>query len=215
MKSEGKVTVLLSGRGSNLKALIQQQHGFRIHHVISDKADAEGLSVARESHIPTTIITRQDHPSALEFKAAILRAVESTVPDLVALAGFMVVVQREFVERFQGRLINIHPSLLPHFPGLHTHARALEAKHPEHGCTVHFVDTCVDTGPMIAQARVPVLSGDTPDTLAARVIVQEHALYPWIVRNVAQGDIQLQEGAVRYSPAILAEAHARGYTTFG
>lgn len=215
MKSEGKVIVLLSGRGSNLNALIQQQDGFRIHHVISDKAGAEGLEVAREAHIPTTIITRQEHPAAQEFKEAILRAVESTTPDLVVLAGFMVVVQREFVERFHGRLINIHPSLLPHFPGLHTHARALEAKHTEHGCTVHFVDTGVDTGPMIAQAKVPILAGDTPDTLAARVIIEEHALYPWIVRNVVQGDIHLQEGVVRYSPAIRAEAHARGYTTFG
>jgi phosphoribosylglycinamide formyltransferase-1 len=215
MKSEGKVTVLLSGRGSNLKALIQQQHGFHIRHVISDKADAEGLEVAREAHIPTTIITRGEHPSPTDFKAALLRAVESTAPDVVALAGFMVVVQRDFVERFHGRLINIHPSLLPHFAGLRTYARALEAKHLEHGCTVHFVDTGVDTGPIIAQAKVPVLSGDTPDTLAARVIIQEHALYPWIVRNIVQGDIQLQEGVVRYSPAALAEAHARGYTTFG
>ena len=141
MKSEGKVTVLLSGRGSNLNALIQQQDGFRIQHVISDKAGAEGLEVAREAHIPTTIITRHEHPTPTDFKAALLRAVESTAPDLVVLAGFMVVVQREFVERFHGRLINIHPSLLPHFPGLHTHVRALEANHSEHGCTVHFVDT--------------------------------------------------------------------------
>ncbi len=215
MKSEGKVTVLLSGRGSNLKALIQQQHGFHIRHVISDKAGAEGLEVARKAHIPTTIIPRHEHPTPADFKASILRAVESTAPDLIALAGFMVVVQREFVERFHGRLINIHPSLLPNFPGLHTHARVLEAKHVEHGCTVHFVDTGVDTGPIIAQAKVPVLLGDTPDTLAARVIIQEHALYPWIVRNIVQGDIQLQGDGVRYSPATLAEAHARGYTTFG
>lgn len=214
MKSEGKVTVLLSGRGSNLKALIQHQHGFQIRHVISDKADAEGLEVAREAHIPTTIVTRSEHPTPADFKGALLRAVESTAPDLVVLAGFMVVVQREFVERFHGRLINIHPSLLPHFPGLHTHARALEAKHLEHGCTVHFVDTGVDTGPIIAQAKVRVLPGDTPDTLAARVIIQEHALYPWIVRKIAQGDIQLQGDGVRYSPATLAEAQGRGYTTF-
>lgn len=214
MKSEGKVTVLLSGRGSNLKALIQQQSGFRIHHVIADTADAGGLSIAQEFDIPTTSITRQEYSTSQDFKASLLRVVESTGPDLVVLAGFMVVLQREFVERFHGRLINIHPSLLPHFPGLNTHARAIEAKRQEHGCTVHFVDTGVDTGPMIAQMSVPVLSGDTPDTLAARVIVQEHALYPWIVRNVALGDIQLQEGRVRYSPATLAEAQMRGYITF-
>jgi len=214
MSNEGKVTVLLSGRGSNLKALIQQQAGYRIHHVISDKSDAGGLTIARESNIPTTVVTREEYPSLSSFKAAILNAVEATAPHLVALAGFMVVVQPEFVTRFQGRVINIHPSLLPRFPGLNTHARALEANHGEHGCTVHFVDTGVDTGPLIAQAKVPILSDDTAETLAARVIVEEHALYPWIVRHVLQGDIRLDERTVRYSPALLAEAQKLGYTTF-
>ena len=214
MSNEGKVTVLLSGRGSNLKALIQQQAGYRIHHVISDKSDAGGLTIARESNIPTTVVTREEYPSLSAFKTAILNAVEATTPHLVALAGFMVVVQPEFVTRFQGRVINIHPSLLPRLPGLNTHTRALEANHREHGCTVHFVDTGVDTGPLIAQAKVPILSDDTAETLAARVIVQEHALYPWIVRNVLQGDIRLDERTVRYSPATLAEAQKLGYTTF-
>lgn len=214
MTNEGKVTVLLSGRGSNLKALIQQQRGYRVHHVIADKADAGGLAIAREANIPTTVVTRAEHPSLAAFKAAVLSAVEATDPHLVALAGFMVVVQPEFVHRFHGKLINIHPSLLPHFTGLNTHARALEANHREHGCTVHFVDTGVDTGPFIAQARVPVHKDDTAETLAARVITQEHALYPWIVRNIIQGGIQLKEGAVRYSPDIIAEARALGYTTF-
>jgi phosphoribosylglycinamide formyltransferase-1 len=214
MTNEGKVTVLLSGRGSNLKALIQQQSGYRIHHVIADKADAGGLSIARDAHIPITVVTRESYPSLTAFKAAILNSVEATEPDLVALAGFMVVVQPEFVTRFHSRLINIHPSLLPILPGLNTHARAIEANHREHGCTVHFVDTGVDTGPLIAQAKVPVLEDDTAETLATRVIVQEHALYPWIVRNIVQGDIRLDERAVRYSPAVIAEAQGLGYTTF-
>jgi phosphoribosylglycinamide formyltransferase-1 len=214
MTNEGKVTVLLSGRGSNLKALIQQQRGYRISHVISDKADAGGLAIARESGIPTTVVPRGQHPSLAAFKAAILSAVEATDPRLVALAGFMVVVQPEFVTRFHGQLINIHPSLLPHFPGLDTHARAIEAKQQEQGCTVHFVDTGVDTGPVIAQAKVPVRENDTAESLAARVITEEHALYPWIVRNVIQGAIQLNDRAVRYSSEIIAEARALGYTTF-
>jgi len=214
MKNEGKVTVLLSGRGSNLKALIQQQRGYRIGHVIADKADAGGLTVAREHNIATTVVTRAEHPSLTAFKGAILEAVEATEPHLVALAGFMVVVQPEFVHRFHGRLINIHPSLLPNFPGLNTHARAIEANHPEHGCTVHFVDAGVDTGPFIAQARVPVLPEDTAETLAARVITQEHAIYPWIVRTIVQGGIRLDERVVKYSAEVLAEARTLGYTTF-
>jgi phosphoribosylglycinamide formyltransferase-1 len=215
MTSEGKVTVLLSGRGSNLKALIQQQSGYRIHHVIADKRDAGGLTIARDANIPTTVVTREEHPSLAEFKGAVLRAVEATDPHLVALAGFMVVIQPEFVTRFHGRLINIHPSLLPHFPGLNTHARAIEAKHHEHGCTVHFVDTGVDTGPIIAQARVAVLPNDSAESLAAQVIVQEHMLYPWIVRQIVQGGIRLEDRVVRYSSTTLAEAARLGYTTFG
>lgn len=214
MKNEGKVTVLLSGRGSNLKALIQQQDGYRVSHVIADKADAGGLTVAREAHIPTTVITRGEHSSLASFKEAILDAVEATDPHLVALAGFMVVVQPEFVHRFHGRLINIHPSLLPHFPGLNTHARAIEANHREHGCTVHFVDAGVDTGPLIAQSKVLVLPDDTAESLAARVITKEHALYPWIVRNIVQGRIRLNERVVTYNPDVLAEARTCGYTTF-
>ena len=214
MRNEGKVTVLLSGRGSNLKALIQQQSGYRIGHVIADKSDAGGLAIAQEANIPTTVVTRENFASLPDFKREILNAVHVTKPDVVALAGFMVLVQPEFIEAYQGKLINIHPALLPKFPGLHTHARALEAHETQHGCTVHFVDAGVDTGPFIAQATVPVLSDDTPDTLAARVIVQEHALYPLIVRSVVQGEIRLDGRTVVYSDAIRNEAQARGFTIF-
>jgi len=214
MRRDGKVTVLLSGRGSNLKALIQHQSGYRINHVISDKADAGGLEIAREAGIATSVVQRPEYPSLADFKAGVLQAVRGTEPDLVALAGFMVMVQPAFVEEFHGRLVNIHPSLLPNFPGLHTHARALEANATQHGCTVHFVDAGMDTGPLIAQASVPVQSHDTPDTLAARVIVQEHSLYPWVVRNVVQGEIQLDNRAVTYSESVRAEARESGFTIF-
>jgi phosphoribosylglycinamide formyltransferase-1 len=214
MTNEGKVTVLLSGKGSNLKALIQQQSGYRIGHVISDRADAGGLELAREARIPTSVVTRAEFSSLPDFKGAILEAVQRTEPSLVALAGFMVLVQPEFVEAYHGRLLNIHPALLPKFPGLNTHARALEAGEPEHGCTVHFVDTGVDTGPLIAQASLPVLVDDTPDTLAARVVEQEHALYPWVVRCAVRGEIRLEGSRVLYSDTIRAEAQALGFTIF-
>ena len=214
MTNEGNVTVLLSGRGSNLKALIQQQSGYRIGHVITDKADAGGLAIADEAKIPTTVVTRERFASLADFKRGILDAVQNTNPHVVALAGFMVLVQPEFVEAFEGRLINIHPALLPKFPGLHTHARALDARETEHGCTVHFVDAGVDTGPLIAQASVSVLSDDTPDTLAARVIVQEHALYPWTLRSVAQGNIRLEGRTVLYSDTSRTEAREHGFTIF-
>lgn len=214
MTSEGNVTVLFSGRGSNLKALIQHQSGYRIGHVITDKADAGGLEIAREAGIPTTVVGRGDFASLAEFKSGILHAVDASKPDIVALAGFMVLVQPEFVAAYHGRLLNIHPALLPKFPGLHTHTRAIEAQEVEHGCTVHFVDAGVDTGPFIAQAKVPVLSDDTPDTLAARVIVQEHAIYPWIVRSVVRGEIRLDGRTVLYSETIRSEAAKLGFSIF-
>jgi phosphoribosylglycinamide formyltransferase 1 len=214
MREDGKVTVLVSGRGSNLKALIQQQRGYRIHHVISDKADAGGLAIAREAHIPTTVVRRESYETLEAFKNAILSTVRETQPDLVALAGFMVLLHPPFIEAFYGRLINIHPSLLPQFPGLNTHARALEARASEHGCTVHFVDAGMDTGPLIAQAKVPVVVDDTADTLAARVIVQEHALYSWTTRHIAMGSIQLKERTVLYSDAARQEAASRNFITF-
>jgi phosphoribosylglycinamide formyltransferase-1 len=214
MREDGKVTVLVSGRGSNLKALIQHQSGYHIHHVISDKAAAGGLVIAREADIPTTVVLRDNFDSLGSFKNAILNAARETQPDLVALAGFMVLLQPAFVEAFHGRLINIHPSLLPEFSGLNTHARALEAGASEHGCTVHFVDTGMDTGPLIAQAKVPVLADDTPDTLAARVIVQEHALYSWTTKHVAQGSIRLEGRTVLYSDPVRAEAALKNFITF-
>lgn len=214
MREDGKVTVLVSGRGSNLQALIRQQNGYRIHHVISDKVDAGGLAIARDANIPTTVVNRESYDSLASFKNGILRAVRESQPDLVALAGFMVLLHPPFVEAYYGRLINIHPSLLPKFPGLNTHARALEARDSEHGCTVHFVDAGMDTGPLIAQAKVQVLPNDTADTLARRVVIQEHALYAWVTKHVTQGSIRLEKPAVFYSESARAEAASLNFITF-
>jgi phosphoribosylglycinamide formyltransferase-1 len=214
MNDEARTTVLLSGRGSNLKALIQHQSGYKITHVVTDKPEAPGLQLAIEAGIPTSVVPRSEFPSLSAFKAAVLKTVAASRPDIVALAGFMVVLQPEFIDTFHGRLINIHPSLLPMFPGLHTHERALEAKVARHGCTVHFVDAGIDTGPLIAQAAVDIEPNDSPESLAARVLAKEHTLYPWIVRAIAQGDIRLQGRSLTYSDRARTEAKRMGATIF-
>lgn len=206
MSVDGAITVLISGRGSNLKALIQHQSGYRVAHVISDKSNAGGLTIARDAGIPTTVVERESFSSLADFKTGVLKAAQSTEPKLVALAGFMVVLQPAFIEAFAGRLVNIHPSLLPSFPGLHTHERAIESKATRHGCTVHYVDTGVDTGPLIAQASLHVLPNDTPDTLSARVLAREHFIYPWVVSRIVSGDIALEGRTVRHSPRAVREA---------
>ena len=214
MRAAGNVTVLISGRGSNLKALIQQQSGYTVTHVVTDKATAGGLQWAKEAGIPFTTVERKHDQSLADFKAEILSAVRSSSPDLVTLAGFMVLLQPEFIEAFPGRLLNIHPSLLPAFPGLNTYQRALDAKVSEHGCTVHFVDTGVDTGPLIAQSRVSVEPHESVETLSQKVQTAEHALYPRIVRYVLQGDITLKDRTVIYSEKVRREALELGLTIF-
>jgi phosphoribosylglycinamide formyltransferase-1 len=214
MTQRDSVTVLVSGRGSNLKALIQHQSDYTVGHVVSDKADAGGLLIAKEAGIPTTVVDRASFSSLTAFKAGVLDAVKKSDPSVVALAGFMVLLQPDFIQAYNGRLLNIHPSLLPNFPGLHTHERALEAKSTQHGCTVHYVDAGMDTGPLIAQSAVPVMPGDSHETLSARVLTQEHILYPLIVRGVVQGDITLEGRTVRYSSAFVAVAEQLGLTLF-
>jgi phosphoribosylglycinamide formyltransferase-1 len=214
MKGDGAITVLISGRGSNLKALIQHQSGYRVAHVISDRADAAGLFIAREQGIQTTVVTRERFSTLSDFKSGVLEAVQASKPDVVALAGFMVVLQPAFIEAFLGRLVNIHPSLLPLFPGLHTHERALEARAAHHGCTVHYVDAGVDTGPLIAQAVVEVLPTDTPSSLSARVLTHEHLMYPWVLSRIVSGDISLEGRTVRYSARANKEAAEKGLSLF-
>ncbi|HEX6945663.1 MAG TPA: phosphoribosylglycinamide formyltransferase, partial [Casimicrobiaceae bacterium] len=172
-----RITVLLSGRGSNLAALLAAADAPDFHgavtHVISNRAAAAGLAVAREHGVPTSVLEHTGFASREAFDAALAGLVDAGEPDLVVLAGFMRVLTPSFVARYEGRLLNVHPSLLPAYPGLHTHRRALDDGVKVHGCTVHFVTPSVDVGPIVAQAAVPVLDDDDEARLAARVLVQE------------------------------------------
>ncbi len=208
------LTVLISGRGSNLVALHAHASNYRIGHVISNTPDALGLSWAAQAGIPHTVVARANYESLTNLKAAILETVRLSQPDIVALAGFMMVLNADFTEAFKGRLINIHPSLLPKFPGLDTHARALTAGEAEHGATVHFVDAGVDTGLRIAQAVVPVLPGDDEKTLAARTLTVEHALYPWVAGTMARGGIRFTPERVYYDEQALLEARRLSFRVF-
>lgn len=177
--------ILISGRGSNMQAIVEAKLPIRIACVISNRPDASGLDYARSKNIATAVVDHRGH-SREDFDAALMQAIDQHAPDLVILAGFMRVLTEGFVNHYSQRLINIHPSLLPSFPGLRTHERALEAGVKLHGCTVHFVTPTVDHGPVIAQAAVPVNIDDTPDTLAARVLAQEHVIFPQAVRWFAE-----------------------------
>lgn len=211
MTWDRSITVLISGRGSNLKALIEGAHGYRISSVLSNVAEAKGLDIARAHGIPTITVLRSDFPSLHDYKRAVLSAVQNTSPDLVALAGFMMVLPPEFIGAFPERIINIHPSLLPKFPGLDTHTRAIRAGERFHGCTVHLVDAGIDTGPIVAQAAVEVCATDDPDTLSARVLCVEHKLYPWTLSMLARGEITIAEGGIAYSSYAIEAAHGLGF----
>ena len=175
-----KVVVLISGRGSNMQALIAA--GIPLTAVISNRPDAAGLQTARAAGIAAEVVDHRQFPDRPSFDAALSSRIDHHTPDLVVLAGFMRILGADFVNRYAGRLMNIHPSLLPAFTGLDTHRRALEAGCKVHGCTVHLVTPELDHGPIIAQAAVPVLDDDTEDSLAARVLAQEHRLLPAAVR---------------------------------
>ena len=186
-----KVAILISGRGSNMATLIDaakaSDYPAEIVGVLSNKASAPGLEVAAANGIATASLAQSKFPSRDMFEDTMTQVLESWETDIVCLAGFMRILGEDFVARWQGRMINIHPSLLPAYKGLHTHERALEDGAKEHGCTVHFVTPGLDEGPSILQARVPVLADDTPDTLAARVLVEEHRIYPEALRLLASG----------------------------
>ncbi len=195
----GHVVVLVSGRGSNLRALVEA--GIPVTAVISNRPDAAALGFAAGHHIATAVVDHKAFPDRESFDAALSRCIDAHAPQLVVLAGFMRVLTPGFVQRYAGRLLNIHPSLLPAFTGLDTHARALAAGAKLHGCTVHFVTEALDHGPILAQAAVPVLDGDTPDTLAARVLRQEHRLLPAAVRWFLEGRLSIDGLRVRLSGA--------------
>lgn len=193
-----RVVVLISGRGSNLSTLLAAcaDPGFpaRICGVVANAPGAGGLAIAQKAGIATKVVDHRTFASREAFEVALQAALMEMQPQIVILAGFMRILSDSFVHPWRGRLINIHPSLLPLFKGLRTHAQALAARARVHGCTVHFVEPAMDAGPIIAQATVPVLDGDTPETLGARVLVAEHALYPKALAMVASGDIVYDNG---------------------
>jgi len=193
------VVVLISGSGSNLQALIDASAGgqpFRIRGVISNRPGVRGLQRADAAGIPTQIVDHTEFADRDSFDAALAEAIGAFTPKLVVLAGFMRILTNGFVKRFAGRMINIHPSLLPAFQGLHTHRRALQAGVSEHGASVHFVTAELDGGPIVAQARVPVNAGDTESLLAARVLEREHELLPQVVSWFARGQLLMRDGEV-------------------
>jgi phosphoribosylglycinamide formyltransferase-1 len=191
-----KAVILISGRGSNMQALLEADLPMEFACVISNRPDAAGLAFATERGIATAVVEHKAHPDRVSFDAALAAEVDRHAPDLVILAGFMRVLTDDFVRRYQGRMINIHPALLPAFPGLHTHERALQAGVKLHGCTVHFVTPEVDVGPIIIQAAVPVLADDTPVTLAARVLKQEHRIFPRAVAWIAAGRVTVRADGI-------------------
>lgn len=195
------IVILISGRGSNMEAVVRavRSEGWpaRVAAVISNKPDAAGLAFAQAHGIPTSVVPSKNYPDRASFDAALQREIDRFDPDLVVLAGFMRILTAPFVEHYAGRMLNIHPSLLPAYPGLDTHRKCLEAGEREHGATVHFVTAELDHGPMVAQARVPVLPGDTEVTLAARVLAEEHKLYPYAVRLFVEDRLSIEQGGVR------------------
>lgn len=190
------IVVLISGRGSNLKSIIDAvkrgEIPAEISCVISNRADAGGLQYADEAGIPTEVVDDKQFNSRDAFDAELIKAIDRHGPQLVVLAGFMRILGDSFVEHYLGRMINIHPALLPQFPGLNTHERALQEGVEQHGATVHFVTPEVDSGPIIIQRAVPVQPNDTPDSLAARVLEQEHIIYPLAVKWFVEGRLSIQ-----------------------
>ncbi len=206
---KSRLVVLISGRGSNLQAILDQAASgelpVEVAAVISNRPGVQGLERARQTGVPALELDHQHFADRPEFEAALIELIDRYQPDLVILAGFMRVLTPGFTDHYRGRLLNIHPSLLPKFRGLHTHERAIAAGETEHGASIHFVTAELDGGPIIVQARVPVLPGDDPDTLAARVLEQEHRLYPLAIRWFAEGRLRLDGERVWFDGEPLAE----------
>ncbi|MDC7705954.1 phosphoribosylglycinamide formyltransferase [Vogesella indigofera] len=191
------IVILISGRGSNMQAIVDADiPGARIAAVIANRPDAAGLAWAAARGIATVGLDHKQFASREAFDAQLAAEIDAFAPDLVVLAGFMRILTPAFTARYEGRMLNIHPSLLPSFPGLHTHQRAIDMGCKVAGCTVHFVTAELDHGPIVAQAVVPVLDDDTETTLAARVLQQEHQLYPEAVRRFAAGELQIRNGRI-------------------
>jgi phosphoribosylglycinamide formyltransferase-1 len=189
--ADKNLVILISGRGSNMDAILRARLPARVAAVISNDPRAPGLDLARARGVETAVVSHRAYPDRAAFDAALAAEIDRHRPDLVVLAGFMRILTPAFVERYRGRIMNIHPSLLPAFPGLDTHRRALEAGVRVHGCTVHFLNAALDNGPIIVQAAVPVQPGDTAERLAARVLAEEHRVYPQAIRWFCEGRIRL------------------------
>lgn len=220
-----RLVVLISGSGSNLQALIDTIarggiHG-EIHAVISNNPQAYGLERARLAGIPTEVVDHREYGDRTAFDRRLRQRIEAFDPGLVILAGFMRILSEEMTAPFEGRMLNIHPSLLPRHRGLHTHERVLQTQEKRHGCSVHFVSHELDGGPVIIQASVPVLPQDTPQTLAARVLEKEHVIYPLAIRWYCAGRLRLQghhlslDGAPRETPVQLEEVPASELRALG
>jgi phosphoribosylglycinamide formyltransferase-1 len=194
-----RIVVLISGRGSNLRALVEARLPLTVAAVISNRPEAAGLAFAAEHGIATQVMDHTSYVGREAFDAALGDAIESHAPDLVVMAGFMRLLTPGFIARFAGRMLNIHPALLPAFTGLDTHARAIERGCRVHGCTVHGVTADMDAGPIVAQAAVPVLPDDTEAQLAARVLAEEHRLYPAVLRAWCAGQWQMSADRVEWT----------------
>jgi len=188
--------ILISGRGSNMRSIVEARTGLEVKAVISNRADAAGLGWARSQGIATSVVDHGSFGSREAFDAALGEAIAALGPDMILLAGFMRILTPGFIARFPRRILNIHPSLLPSFPGLHTHRQALQAGVKLHGCTVHVVTASLDAGPAVIQAAVPVLAGDTEESLAARVLAAEHRIYPQAVRWFLDDRVEFLAGDV-------------------
>ena len=202
------IVILISGRGSNMQAIVNAAiPNARIAAVLSNSATAAGLAWATERGIATDSLNHKDFPSRLAFDQAMMEKIDASHPDLVVLAGFMRILTPKFCAHYSNRLINIHPSILPAFTGLHTHERALEAGCRVAGCTIHFVTPELDCGPIISQGIVPILDGDTPDDIAARVLTVEHRLFPQAVADFVAGRLKIEGNRV-----FNSERNAEGQT---
>ncbi|MBI3527171.1 MAG: phosphoribosylglycinamide formyltransferase [Betaproteobacteria bacterium] len=194
-----RIVILISGRGSNLQAVLEAKLNAAIAAVISNNPTAKGLQIAHDAGVESKVVNHRDYPDRTNFDRALADTIAAYRPDLIVLAGFMRILTEEFIERFSGRIMNIHPSLLPAFPGLDTHRRAIDEGVKLHGCTVHFVTPTLDHGPIVIQAAVPVLPDDDEERLAARVLEQEHAIYVQAIRWFLDDQLAIEGNHVKVS----------------
>ncbi len=205
-----KIAILISGRGSNLEAIVSAKLACEIAVVVSNRPDALGLKFAEKQNIPTEVVDHKNFSSREAFDKALLETLKRYEPDLIVLAGFMRILTEKFISAYPSKVVNIHPSLLPAFTGLDTHQRAIDAGVRLHGCTVHFVTPELDHGPIIAQAAVPVIQGDSADSLAARVLEEEHHIYPMVVQWICNGECSINGSTV----SLTGAAKDRGFSFY-